>query len=371
MRRWFSGLRDSSYSFLAIPTMAAVRMIFMAGQYPRSIVLHCDAMTGKLRPGVRLIDRIMKSGPGFSVARMTPEQLERVQSIEIPDRGPVSLFLGRRQKDVAVHRTTFPAAHGEVPLRIYTPETWSRTARPVVVNYHGGGFVLGSARQCDWSSSIVAKEVDAVVVSVDYRLAPTHRFPAGVEDCYDALVWTAEHSAELGADPDRIAVMGDSAGGNLAAVVSIIARDEGGPAVRHQALVYAPTDLTDAVERDRSYVENVRGIVLSNEDMEVFHGHYVTEDADPEDYRLSPLRAANLRDLPPALVVVAGLDPLHDSGVRYAQALADAGNEVVVQDFHEMPHGFLSFPYLSKGARPAMRAIVAAQRAALGQRPDP
>jgi acetyl esterase len=319
----------------------------------------------RLRPGVRAIDRIMRSSPSFSIARMTPERLARVQAFELPERGVASLFLGRTRRGVAVQRTTFRGRHGEVPLRIYVPEAWSRTPRPVVVNYHGGGFVLGSARVCDWSSSIVADEVDAVVVSVDYRLAPTHRFPAGVEDCYDALTWTAEHAAELGADPERIAVMGDSAGGNLAAVVAITARDEDGPALSHQALIYPATDLTDAVEQDPSYVENVRGIVLSNEDMAIFHGHYVTEDADPEDYRLSPLRAPYLGDLPPTLVVVAGLDPLHDSGVRYAQALADAGNRVRVEDFHQMPHGFLSFPYLSKGARPAMRAIVASQRAAL------
>jgi acetyl esterase len=327
--------------------------------------LESTVVTTKLPAGVRAIDRLMKANPSFSVARMSGEQLEKVQTTVIPDRGPASLFLGRRQKGVAVRSTSFPARHGEIPLRIYTPEAWSRTPRPVVVNYHGGGFVLGSARQGDWSSSIVAKELDAVVVSVDYRLAPTHRFPAGVEDCYDALLWTAEHAADLGGDPARIGVMGDSAGGNLATVVSIMARDEGGPTVRHQALVYPVTDMTGAVEQDASYVDNIRGIVLSNEDMEVFHGHYITEEADPADYRLSPLHAPDLGGLPPAIVVVAGLDPLHDSGVRYAQALADAGNEVTVEDFHRMPHGFVSFPYFSRGARPAVDAIVASQRAAL------
>lgn len=296
---------------------------------------------------------------------MTPEKLAKVQETVIPDRGPASLFLGRLQPGVAVRKATFPARYGDLPLRIYTPEAWSRTPRPVVVNFHGGGFVLGSARQCDWTCSIVAKEVDAIVVSVDYRLAPTHRFPAGVEDCYDALLWTAGHATDLGGDPTRLGVMGDSAGGNLAAVVSILARDEGGPAIGHQALIYPVTDMTGAVEQDRSYVENVRGIVLSNADLEVFHGHYVTDDVDPTDFRLSPV-LADLGGLPPAIVVVAGLDPLHDSGVRYAQALADAGNQVRVEDFHQMPHGFVSFPYFSKGARPAMDAVVASQREALG-----
>jgi acetyl esterase len=322
-------------------------------------------MSTKLPPGVRVVDRMMKASPGTSVARMTAEQLERVQSTVIPEQGLASLFLGRRQRGVEVRTASFPARHGELPLRLYVPEAWSRTARPVVLNFHGGGFVLGSARQCDWSCSIVAKDLGAVVVSVDYRLAPRHRFPAGVEDCYDALRWTAAHAPELGGDPGRLGVMGDSAGGNLAAVVSILARDEGGPAIGHQALVYPATDMTDAVQQDPSYAANTRGIVLSNEDMEVFHGHYVSDDVDPADPRLSPVRAADLSGLPPAVVVVAGLDPLHDSGVRYAQALADAGNRVTVEDFHLMPHGFLSFPYLLRSARPAMDAVVASQRAAL------
>ncbi len=322
-------------------------------------------MATRLPPGVRAIDRVMKSNPGFSVARMTPEQLAKVQQTVIPDRGPASLFLGRLQSGVAVRKDSFPARYGDLPLRIYTPEAWSRTPRPVVVNFHGGGFVLGSARQCDWSCSIIAKGLDAIVVSVDYRLAPTHRFPAGVEDCYDALLWTAGHAEDLGGDATRLGVMGDSAGGNLAAVIAILARDDGGPAIAHQALIYPVTDMTTAVEQDRSYIENVRGIVLSNADLEVFHGHYVTDDVDPTDFRLSPLHAKDLGGLPPAVVVVAGLDPLHDQGVRYAQALADAGNRVQVEDFHLMPHGFVSFPYFSRSARPAMDAVVASQRAAL------
>lgn len=317
----------------------------------------------RLRPGIRLLDRLMKVNAGFSVAKMTPEQLEKAQTAVIPEGAPVDLFLGRRAPGIDVRTTSFPARHGDLSLRVYTPEAWSRTPRPVVVNFHGGGFVFGSARQQDWLCSLVAKDLDAVVVSVDYRLAPTHRFPAGVEDCYDALVWTAAHAVDLGGDPTRVGVMGDSAGGNLATVVAILARDAG-LRVGHQALIYPVTDMTGAMEGDSSYVGNVRGIVLSNADMEIFRGHYLPEDADLADRRLSPMYA-DLGDLPPAVVVVAGLDPLHDSGVRYAQALADAGNVVRVEDFHQMPHGFLSFPYFCAGARPAMEAIVASQRAAL------
>src|SRR6478735_252949 len=322
-------------------------------------------MASPVRPGVRILDRLMKSVPSMSVARMSLEQLERAQLTEIPDGGAAAIFLGRPRKDVAIRADVLQARRGGLPVRIYTPHAWAREPRPVVLNFHGGGFALGSARQCDWICSIVAADVDAVVVSVDYRLAPAHKFPAAVEDCYDALIWTAAHAAELGADPARLGVMGDSAGGNLAAVVSILARDERGPAIAHQALVYPVTDMTEAGREDSSYLANVLGIVLSNDDIDVFADYYLSEADDRADYRLSPIRATDLSGLPPAVVVVAGLDPLHDSGVRYAQALADAGNVVRVEDFHQMPHGFLSFPYFAHAARPAMAAVVASQRIAL------
>ena len=322
---------------------------------------------GRLRPGVLLLDRFMRASAGFSVARMTPELLARAQTTVIPDGGPAGLFLGFARRDVEIRTITFTARHGEVPLRVYTPSRWSRDPRPIVVNFHGGGFVLGSARQGDWSCSIIADELDAVVVSVDYRLAPTHRFPAAVEDCFDALTWVAEEAESLGGDPARIGVMGDSAGGNLAAVVVLMARDGGGPRLSHQALVYPATDMSDGLRRDPSYLGNSHAIVLSNEDMDIFAGHYVGEDVDPTDWRLSPILAPDLAGLPPTTVVVAGLDPLHDSGVRFAQALADAGNDVRVEDFHQMPHGFMSFPYFCAGARPALAAIIASQRRALGR----
>ena len=321
----------------------------------------------RLRPGVWLLDRFMKASAGFTVAGMTPEQLERAQTTALPEGGPTGLFLGFPRRGVEITTTTFTARHGEVPLRVYTPTRWSREPRPVVVNFHGGGFVLGSARQGDWSCSIVADDLDAVVVSVDYRLAPAHRFPAAIEDCHDALVWVAEHAESLGGDPDRIGVMGDSAGGNLAAVVSVLARDAGGPRVAHQALIYPATDMTDALLQDASYLSNTRGIVLSNADIEIFGDHYLAEDVEPTDWRLSPILTPDLSGLPSTVVVVAGLDPLHDSGVRFAQALVDAGNDVRVEDFHQMPHGFVTFPYFCAGARPALDAVVASQRRALGR----
>ncbi len=325
----------------------------------------------KLPTGVRVIDRLMKANKGLSIEHMDAARLERIQTSVIPDAGPgawiAGIFLGHARPGVQITTSAFTTEHGEVPVRIYTPKGRGpgSGALPVVLNFHGGGFALGNARQGDWICSTVAADLEALVVSVDYRLAPTHRFPAAVEDCYAALIWTAAHAAELGGDPDRLGVMGDSAGGNLAAVVSIMAREEEGPRVSHQALLYPATDMTDGLRESASYLANTRGIILSNADMDVFLEHYVTEGDDRSDWRMSPRHAPDLSGLPPAVIVVAGLDPLHDAGVEYAEALAAAGTHARVEDFHYMPHGFLSSPYFCRSAGPAMASVVASQRAAL------
>lgn len=314
--------------------------------------------------GVRLVGAVMRAGKTFSVARMDDATLARVQQLELPERGPVSLVLGRRHPGVEVEKASLPGPHGDLPVRIYRPRG-AAGPLPGVVAFHGGGFALGSARQGEWLHGQVCAGVGAVVVAVDYRLAPTHRFPAAVEDCWATLEWTHEQAAELGIDPGRLAVMGESAGGNLAAVTALAARDAGGPVIRHQTLAYPATDLTDSLKQDGSYRENTLAVVLSNEDLEVFHGHYVDDGADPDDWRLSPILAPDHAGLPPALVVLAGRDPLRDSGLRYAERLAAAGVPVRVEEFHRMPHGFLAFPYLARDARAAAAAIVAAQRRAL------
>ena len=326
-------------------------------------------MTERPPLGVRALDTLFRATPAMSVARMSEQRLRRVQGATIPSRGPANLLLGRPRRGVRISTRTFPASHGDLPLRLYVPQRPTAAPRPVVLHLHGGGFVLGSARQGDWLCSAVADELDAVVVAVDYRLAPTHRFPAALEDCYEALLWTTEHADALGADPARLGLMGDSAGGNLAAVLALRARDEGGPQVRHQALLYPATDLTESLREHASYVGN-RGIVLSNDDLEIFYGHYLPEGVDPTDWRLSPVLARDLSGLPPAVVVVAGLDPLHDSGVRYAEALVAAGTPARVEEFHLMPHGFLNFPYLARSARAAATAVVADQRRHLGDEAD-
>jgi acetyl esterase len=229
--------------------------------------------------------------------------------------------------------------------------------RPLVVYFHGGGFVLGELRMGDWLCSQVASNVGAVVVSVDYRLAPRHRFPAAVDDCYAALLWATENAGSLGAG-GPVAVMGESAGGNLSAVVSLLARDRGGPAISHQVLIYPATDMT--VEAPATATTPF----LTAPEMRAYREHYLA-DADPRDTRLSPMLAEDHSKLPPALILVGEHDPLRDGGVRYAAALRAAGVPVRLTEYVGMPHGFLNFPGLCRWAPQALAEICAELKAAL------
>ncbi|MGN0064889.1 MAG: alpha/beta hydrolase [Nocardioides sp.] len=328
-------------------------------------------MTAQVRipAGVRFLRWLTATVPSLSVSNMDERTLRRMQSSAIPENPVVGLFLGRPRPDVRTNHWSFAGPGGQVPVRVYTPRAATSRPRPLVLNLHGGGFVLGSARQSDWIAHQVAAGVGAVVVAPDYRLAPTDPFPAAVEDAVATLEWAVENASEFGADGSRIAVMGDSAGGTLAAVLALHARDhglgrDGTSRIVHQGLVYPATELTDERFEQPSSVANTRPILLSNRDMEVFRSHYVPPGTDLTDWRLSPYHAADHTGLPPATVVLAGLDPLHDTGARYAQKLADAGVEVRVEEYHRMPHGFLTFPYLCKDARHAAAALVRDQRAA-------
>jgi acetyl esterase len=293
---------------------------------------------------------------------MSLEQIENIQATVLPQNLLTRLLLGTLQPGVSVADRTIPGPEGPLLLRIYTPEPSSAIPRPLVVYIHGGGWVLGSTRVGDWMCSTVARAVDAVVVSVEYRLAPRHKFPAAVEDCYAALVWCSEHAAALGADAGRIGIMGESAGGNLAAVTCLAARDCGGPQVCHQALIYPATDGSMATP---SHQQHKDAIILSAADAHAFYQHYVAADTDPRDWRLSPLHAVDHTRLPPAIIVVAGHDPLHDEGVLYAAKLQAAGVPVILKDYPAMPHGFANFPHLARDTRLAFDENTSAQRAAL------
>jgi acetyl esterase len=209
----------------------------------------------------------------------------------------------------------------------------------------------------DWLCSNVAAAVGAVVVSVDYRLAPTNRFPAAVDDCYAALTWAADHAGAGG----PIGVMGESAGGNLSAVVCLLARDRGGPALSHQTLLYPATNLTRVAPPPSS---GEKPLFLSVPEMQAYRLYYLG-DSDPADVRASPLLAPDHHGLPPALIQVGEHDPLRADGVAYAEALRAAGVPVRLTEYVGMPHGYLNFPGLCRLAPQALAEITAEQRAAL------
>jgi acetyl esterase len=239
----------------------------------------------------------------------------------------------------------------------------------VLVWYHGGGWVLGDLETADASCRELAVRAGCLVVSVEYRLAPEHPFPAGVDDAWEALGWVAEHAAELGGDPARLAVGGDSAGGTLAAVVTHRARDRGGPPIAFQLLVYPVTDLRLG---HPSVEDNADGYVLTRDSMLWFRSHYVgANEADVLNPLASPLLAEDHSGLPPALIITAGYDPLRDEGEAYGRKLEEAGVPVTVHRYEGQIHGFFAMVALLDGAKEALDEAAEALRDALSGRPSP
>jgi acetyl esterase/lipase len=261
----------------------------------------------------------------------------------------------------AVRDLQVDGAAGPLRARHYAPIPSGRP-EPLIVFFHGGGFVLGDLESHDTPCRLLAHHAGAHVLSVDYRLAPEHRFPAAAEDARAALSWAHAHAAGLGADAHRVAVSGDSAGGNLAAVAAWQAARDGGPAPALQVLLYPATEFAD---RSRSHDLFERGFFLTREDMDWFAEQYAGA-ADPADPRLSVLRADDLEGLPPALVVTAGFDPLRDEGEAYAARLREAGVPVLVRRFPGLIHGFINMTGVSRTARDALVEIGGATRALLG-----
>lgn len=294
-----------------------------------------------------------------SVATRSEEDVIALQRRRIPESFATNWIFGSLAPGTDSSDRTIPGPDGDIPARVYRRRRAAAGARPLVVYFHGGGFVFGDLRMGDWLCGRVAEEVGAVVVSVDYRLAPVHRFPAAVEDCYAALGWAAANAAGLGAD-GPVAVMGESAGGTLAAVACLLARDRGGPAISHQALVYPATDMT-ATRPDAPD----RAPFLSKDEITAYRRLYLGPDGDPASPLASPLLAADHSGLPPALIQVAEHDPLRSDGIRYAAALRDAGVPVRFTDYVGVPHGFVNFPGLSRSAAQAVAEICAEQAAAL------
>ena len=261
-----------------------------------------------------------------------------------------------------VEDRSIPAPHGDIAVRVYTPE--GSEPFPALVYFHGGGWVVGSIAQLDITCRHLAIYSGCKILSVDYRLAPEHKYPAAPEDCYAATKWIAEHAVEFGIDAGRLAVGGDSAGGNLAAVVALMARDRGGPPLAFQLLVYPVTDMDFETQSYREY--GGTGEVLPRATMEYFWGHYLNDPSEASEPYASPLRAPDLAGLPPALVITAEVDVLRDEGEAYARRLQDAGVPTTLSRYDGMFHAFFQLPSLLDKGMDAVREAGAALREALG-----
>jgi acetyl esterase len=279
-----------------------------------------------LDPQAKVILDLMADS-GFTFDGMTPEELRsRMGMTAMPS--PIEL--------ASITDRTIPGPAGEIPVRIYRPS--ADAGLPVTVFFHGGGWVIGDLESHDHCCRTIASKAECVVVAVDYRLAPEAKFPAAVDDAWAATEWVATHADELGVDATRLAVAGDSAGGNLAAVVANLSRDHEHVEIVQQALIYPVTD--GSCDRP-SMTENAEGYLLTRTAMDFFHEHYTVSAADVNDPRYSPI-LSDLEGAPPAVVVTAGFDPLRDQGNAYAVKLSDAGVDVDHVEYEGMFHGFFS-----------------------------
>lgn len=294
----------------------------------------------------------MAALPQRPIADETPDDFRNLLIGLASLKGPVTN--AARTEDLVI-----PGPGGDIPVRVYRPE--SRSSLPVIVFFHGGGFVGGNIETHDGVCHGLSVGVPAVVVSVDYRLAPEAPFPAAVEDCEAVVRWVSDHAEELGAVGSRLALAGDSAGGNLAAVVARRARDMGGPSISFQLLIYPCTDATCSKP---SHVENGEGYLLTAEFMHWFYGHYLA-GTDPRDPDLSPLLVDDLRGLPPALIITAEFDPLRDEGEAYAVRLVEAGVSATSTRYDGMIHAFFGMSGTVDAADRAMAEAVLALREVL------
>lgn len=268
-----------------------------------------------------------------------------------------------------VRELEMPGPAGQIALRLYRPLGSAAGARlPVLVYYHGGGWTIGDLETHDTLCRELANGSGCAVVSVDYRLGPEHRFPAAVDDSIAALRWVHANAQTLGVDASRIAVGGDSAGGTLAAVACIDARDTAGPSIAFQLLIYPATDMRCTA---RSHQTNGDGYLLTRDTIAYFLGNYARDANDKLDWRASPLLHENLKGLPPAFVLTAGFDPLRDEGMQYADQLTAAGNRCTIVCFERQIHGFILMGRVLEEANTAVQLCASQLRQALRPDPDP
>lgn len=309
-----------------------------------------------LDPQVKALLDAMAANPAAPrIIDLPPEggrQMYRAMAAQLEPQG---LPIGKVE-DMAI-----PGPAGEIPLRIYTPVAAGSGALPVLVYYHGGGWVIGDLETHDALCRTLANESGCKVVAVDYRLAPEHRFPAAADDAFAAVSWVEANASKIGVDPNRIAVAGDSAGGNLAAVVSQLARARKSPRIAFQLLIYPVTDTNVDTGSYRAFAT---GHFLERDGMIWFFDHYLNGE-NRDDPRVAPLKAASLAGLPPAYIVTAGFDPLRDEGRAYAEALKGAGVAVEYINYDGMIHGFFNLQGALDVSRAAVKAAAKALREAL------
>jgi acetyl esterase len=306
-----------------------------------------------LHPQIEEVLRVMAEAKLRPIEAMTPAEAREQMEATARARKAEPLPVAR------VEERTMPGPGGPIRLRLYSPNgSRSRGSVPAIVYYHGGGHVIVSLDTHEFVARNLCAGVEALVASVDYRMGPEHKFPAAVEDSFAALQWVHGNAADLGADPARLGVHGDSAGANLAAVVALMARDAGGPHLRLQSLVYPVADYTMSTP---SYQKFAAGCgILTREAMAWFRQHYLRSPADAEDWRASPIRASSLGGVAPAILITAECDVLHDEGQGYAEALRHASVAVEYREYSGMIHAFFGMVPAVDDAMNAQRAVWAA-----------
>lgn len=289
------------------------------------------------------------------MSSMTPEVIRQGVAMQLA-------IFGEGEPVARVENRTIPGPAGEIPVRIYTPE--GDGPFPVLVFFHGGGWVICTLDTHDGQCRSLANGARCVVVSVDYRLAPEHKFPAAPEDCYAATKWVAGHAAEINGDGARLAIGGDSAGGNLTAVVAQMAREQGGPRLVFQLMIYPATNFQAKTASKR---ENGEDYGLTRDDMAWFTNHYLNSADDERNPMASPMLARDLSGLPPALIITAEYDPLRDEGEEYGQLLKQADVPVTVSRYDGMIDGFFGMANMFDRAKEAIAEASQALRAAFDE----
>ncbi len=303
----------------------------------------------KLHWKTRLLNKILNSSKPLE--QMSLDELSETAEKSI---SPITkrIFGGKKISVNKIVQQNINGRHGDISIQLYYPS--QQKSLPLILFFHGGGWVYGNFDTYDYFCRRLTKDTGAIVLTVDYRLAPFYKYPTALEDCYDAYLWTVENATNLSANPEKIIVMGDSAGGNLATVVSLMARDKGQKLITKQILLYPVV----SGKLDRPSVDkNADAPVLTKKRMQCFIDYYARDEADILQPYFSPLLAEDLSNLPPTLIITCEYDPLHDQAQIYAERLQEAKIPVKLHDYPKTIHGFMSFPPFCPEALPAFAEV--------------